>query len=197
MDMKVNTNTGIQQEPASRAEEIKHPEQAAASAAGNVSSAKAALEVQAGQVAGTAEAGKAAAAPARHPACDQYIPQKPEDSVSYGHYQPVSDGEGNTRIQFNAPPQESAADQDGGTSASTAAPETAAGRQPVQDRYVPEKKLNQEKASASGGRQNVQVLEMRKKRLEQQVRSTGDSEERKSLKQKLEQIKRSLKAAQR
>lgn len=196
MDMKVNTNTGIQQEPASRAEEIKHPEQAA-SAAGNASSAKAALEVQAGQVAGTAEAGKAAAAPARRPTCDQYIPQEPEDTVSYGHYQPVSDGEGNTRIQFNAPPQGSAADQDGGTSASAAAPETAAGGQLVQDRYVPERKLKQEKASASGGRQNVQVLEMRKKRLEQQVRSTGDSEERKSLKQKLEQIKRSLKAAQR
>lgn len=196
MDMNVNTNTRIQQEPALRAEEAKRPEQAA-SAAGTAASRKAALEVQAGQVAGTAETGKTAAAPARRPSCDRYIPQKPEDTGSYGHYQPVSDGDGNIRIQFDAPSQESAADQDGGTSASDAAPEAAAGRQPVRDRYVLEKELRQEKAGVSGGSQNTQALEMRKKRLEQQVRSTGDSEERKSLKQKLEQIKRSLKAAQR
>lgn len=199
MNMQVNTNGRIQPESALKADEVKQPEQAA-SAAGIASSAKAALEAQAGQVAGTAEAGKAAVCPdgsaaasARRPSCDQYIPQKAEETASYGHYQPVSDEEGNTRIQFDAPPQESAAGQDGESPASAEAAETAAGKQPAHDRYVPEKQSGQAKASA--GKQNTQVLETQKKRLEQQVRTTGDSEERKALKKKLEQVKRALKAA--
>lgn len=201
MNMQVNTNSRIQQEAVLKSDDVKQPEQAA-SAVGIASSEKAALEARAGQVAGTAEAGQtavcsdsSAAASARRPSCDQYIPRKAEETASYGHYQPVSDGKGDVRIQFDAPPQESAANQDGEASASSGTPEASAGKQPARDGYVTEKQSRQTKADASSGKQNTQVLEMRKKRLEQQVRTTGDTEERKSLKQKLEQVKRALKAA--
>lgn len=117
------------------------------------------------------------ASTAARPKYDQYIPEQPKESC--GLYQPVTDEKGDVQIKFDAPTEEAGAQQSG-TKAETgpeAKPES--GKKP---------ELSQPSV-------NSRLLETRKKRLEQQIKSCGDSEKVKELKKKLAQVKRELSAA--
>ena len=111
------------------------------------------------------------ASKAQQPKYDRYIPEQPKES--YGHYQPVSDENGGVQIKFDAPTE------DTGTREASSEQET-------------EKKPE---LSQLSGKTSSKVLETRKKRLEQQIKSCGDSEKATELKKKLAQVKRELSAA--
>ena len=111
------------------------------------------------------------ASTAVRPKCDQYIPEQPKES--YGHYKPVVDDNGVIQIKFDAPAE------DAGTREASSEQET-------------EKKPE---LSQLSGKTSSKVLETRKKRLEQQIKSCGDSEKATELKKKLAQVKRELSAA--
>lgn len=118
---------------------------------------------------------------AKQPQYDQYIPEQPKESC--GHYQPVTDENGEVQIKFDAPTEdtgESKPEETAGA-AEQAAAKPEAGEKPELSRL--------------SGKVNSQLLETRKKRLEQQIKSCGDSEKMKELKKKLAQVKRELSAA--
>lgn len=121
------------------------------------------------------------ASTAARPKYDQYIPEQPKESC--GLYQPVTDEKGDVQIKFDAPTEEAGAQQSG-TKAETGPAEQAkpgSGKKP--------------ELSQPSGKVNSRLLETRKKRLEQQIKSCGDSEKVKELKKKLAQVKRELSAA--
>ena len=116
------------------------------------------------------------ASKAQQPKYDQYIPEQPKES--YGHYQPVSDEKGGVQIKFDAPTE------DTGTRKAGPEQETA------------EKAEKKTELSQLSGKTSSKLLETRKKRLEQQIKSCGDSEKARELKKKLAQVKRELSAAE-
>ena len=85
----------------------------------------------------------------------------------------MSDENGGVQIKFDAPTE------DTGTRKASSEQET-------------EKKPE---LSQLSGKTSSKVLETRKKRLEQQIKSCGDSEKATELKKKLAQVKRELSAA--
>lgn len=154
----------------------------------------------------------------RKPAYDRYIPEKPDASVSFGHYQPVSDGKGGMEIQFDPPKEEASAK----TVTSDAPPASvedkltdipaaedtvsakngesageAAQKQSVPgDRESGDKKARQADAGQlTEGQTKVQKLKTKKKQLEQKIKSAVDPGEAEKLRRKLAQVKRELSAA--
>ena len=121
------------------------------------------------------------ASTAKQPKYDQYIPEQPKES--YGHYKPVADDNGVIQIKFDAPAEDAAAQKS----------QTEQAGSPAE----PSKQEAGKKAEVIqfSGQASSRVLETRKKRLEQKIKSWGDMEKIKTLKQKLAQVKRELSAA--
>ncbi len=112
------------------------------------------------------------------PTRDRYVPETAEDRASHGRYAPVSDGEGGTKVRFDAPndgKQPDVAKPAEGSPAAGSAVKADAKEQTVST--------------------NVTALQNRQKALEKQLKTVSNAEERKEIKKKLEQIKRQLKAA--
>ena len=177
---------------------VKPTEKAAESA-----EAKEAAPVRASQPQGTAGTEKAAGAErlfgGRRPAYDQFVPEKPMDKAYYGHYQPVSDGNGNITVRFD-PPTEKAADAgtrdpgksvEGKTSQAPAGKETAKGEEAAkpQDSGKPA-------APGAAGKQKIKSLKQQQKQLKQQIKASADRAVTAELRKKLAKVEQALKAAE-
>lgn len=137
------------------------------SAAGGSETEKVAKTVQLDQTTGLTSVEKAGkAAEVRQPSYDKFIPEKPDEPKSFGHYQPVSDGKGGVQIQFDAPAE--AEDKE---------PEKA-GTDGVLE-----------------GQTKARKLKTKKKQLEQKIKNAADPSEAEKLRRKLAQVKRELSAA--
>ncbi len=119
---------------------------------------------------------------------DQYIPSKGEKNKSFGHYQPVKDENGNNTIQFSAPTEAS--------DSASATSDTPKGAEPQKDAGEIAKHQT-DNFNLSSGKLKLMGLKNRQKKLEQQIRQAPDPDSKQKLKQKLAQVKRDVKAAER
>lgn len=143
------------------------------------------------------KAGKAAEV--RQPSYDKFIPEKPDEPKSFGHYQPVADGKGGVQIQFDAPAEDTAKAESGDPS--TAEPAVKDGEAGGEARLEWDGKTEAkepEKTGADGvleGQTKVRKLKTKKKQLEQKIKNAADPSEAEKLRRKLAQVKRKLSAA--
>ncbi len=129
----------------------------------------------------------------RRPAYDRYIPERPADKASFGHYQPVSDGKGNITVQFD-PPTEKVANagtgdpeksMEGKASQISAEKGTAKGEEMAKP---------QDSAKPTGlGTTGKQKIES----LKQQIKASADRAVTAELRKKLAKVEQALKAAER
>lgn len=156
--MVIIPNSRFQQET-ERSETVKQPEKAAESSS----------SVGVEKSEDSEEAQKAKTISVRQREFDQYVPEEAGEEKSYGHYEVVSDGDGNSKVRFDDPDRN---------------PKEKASIDPTKekngDNYDQEKKL--------------QKLKKKQKQLKQQIKSEINPEKAKELKRKLAQTEQQIRA---
>ena len=132
-----------------------------------------------GQVAETGKDGKTGGGTVRRRALDQYIPE--EKAESFGHYQAVSDENGNSKIQFDRLSQPSEENGKGEQAKDSTAEERAV------------KKAGNQEEDAGGQSQKLQKLKLKKKQLKEQINAETDPRKAGELKRKLAKVEKELK----
>lgn len=127
---------------------------------------------------------------AKRPAYDRYVPEIQSDKQSSGLYQPVPDGEGGMKIQFDDPAGGVKTEKD--ASAPSASSEDGAEKAAADSGEEKTEAAQDGQEQMHGGTQKVQQLTRQKKQLEKQIRSARDAGTAERLKQKLAQVKRQL-----
>lgn len=171
--------------------------------------------VRPAEPAAAAEAANRLAAPAQavspvraaHPAYDRYVPESTQGQESFGHYQQVTDKDGKPRIQFDHPTDtaQESREGDAGNDVPQAASEIEQkGMKPSENTAHNQDKRNADSAEEkskpdldqlTGGKKKLQELKKQKKQLEQKIKMTKDTLKAGSLKRKLAQVERAIKAA--
>lgn len=112
---------------------------------------------------------KAKAISVRQREFDQYVPEEAGGEKSYGHYEVVSDGDGNSKVRFDDP-----------------------GRNPKEkESIVPTKEKN---GDSFGQEKKLQNLKKKQQQLKQKIKSETDPEKAKELKRKLAQTEQQIRA---
>lgn len=105
----------------------------------------------------------------RRRAFDQYVSEKDGEEKSYGHYQVVSDGGGNSKVRFDDP-----------------------GRNLKEKAYLdPAEQKNSDNFDQG---KKLQKLKRKQQQLKQKIKSETDPEKAKELKRKLTQTEREIRA---
>lgn len=209
MGILMNLTSRLQAEPVLKESEGKQPESASdAASTANLSKTEPLTKVvKLDQVSGRTNVVKSGEAPAhQRPAYDQYVPEKPEDTASFGHYRPVKDENGGTQIVFTKPAEETpqAGDVDKLANNEQSANQSenvetleqdqdAAGQQ-VEGKNS-EEQSESDMEQISGGKNKVHELKTKKKQLEQDIKAATDVRTASNLKRKLAQVEKALKAA--
>lgn len=210
MGIQMSSSSRIQVETALNDSAVKQPEGAGdkVSTADVRKTEAAAKVVKLDQTSGQTNAGKAGeAAGGRRAACDQYIPEKPEDTASFGHYRPVKGENGGTKIEFAKPTEETspagsmdkpmkdeqAAGKDGSVEVSAQKQDAAGDR--VENKEDSDGQTGSDMEQISGGKNKIQELKTKKKQLERDIKAATDVRTASNLKRKLAQVEKALKAA--
>ena len=206
----MSSSSRIQAETALNDSAVKQPERAGDKVStADVRKTEAATKVvKLDQTSGQTSVGKAGeAAGGRRVAYDQYIPEKPEDTASFGHYRPVKGENGDTKIEFTKPTEETgqassmdkpmkgerAAGMDGSVE-SSAQKQDAAGER-VENKEDTDGQTGSDMEQISGGKNKIQELKTKKKQLERDIKAATDARTASNLKRKLAQVEKALKAA--
>lgn len=209
MGILMNLTSRLQAEPVLKESEGKQPESASdAASTANLSKTEPLTKVvKLDQVSGRTNVVKSGEAPThQRPAYDQYVPEKPEDTASFGHYRPVKDENGGTQIVFTKPTEETpqAGDVDKLANSEQSANQSENVETLEQDRDAAgqqvEGKNSEEQSESdmeqiSGGKNKVHELKTKKKQLEQDIKAATDVRTASNLKRKLAQVEKALKAA--
>ena len=210
MGILMNLTSRLQAEPVLKESEGKQPERASdAASTANLSKTEPLTKVvKLDQVSGRTNVVKSGETPAhQRPAYDQYVPEKPEDTVSFGHYRPVKDENGGTQIVFTKPTEETPqtgdvdklanseqSDNQSENFESLEQDRDAAGKQ-VEGKKDSDKQSGSDMEQISGGKNKVQELKTKKKQLERDIKAATDVRTASNLKRKLAQVEKALKAA--
>ena len=97
---------------------------------------------------------------------DQYVPEEAGEEKFYGHYEVVSNGDGNSKVRFDDP-----------------------GRNLKEKASIDPTK---EKNGDNFGQEKMQKLKRKQQQLKQQIKSETDPEKAKELKRKLAQTEREI-----
>lgn len=210
MGIQMELSSRLQVETSLKDPEGKQPERVGdAVSTADVSKTEAVTKavklVQVGGRTSVVKAGEASAG--RRAAYDQYIPEKPEDTASFGYYRPVKGENGDTKIEFTKPTEEAVQTSDADQPVNSEQPADENGRVEMQEqgqnateKRTEEKQDSDEQAGAnmeqvSSGKNRVLELKTKKKQLERDIKAATDVRTASNLKRKLAQVEKALKAA--